>query len=72
MRTTLDIDDVALEAARQLAAHRGQSLDAVVSELILKGLSQRTTLSRRGGFPVFPSSGKPITLEDIKQTEDDA
>jgi hypothetical protein len=74
MRTTLDIDPKALEAARQLAAHRGQSLGAAVSELILKGLQGDAQHRRRGGFPVFPAtpSSHPITLEDVRQAEDEA
>ena len=73
MRTTLDLDATALEAARQLAAHRAQSLGSVVSELILKGLQAGVAVGRRGGFPVFGAGGgKPITLEDIKSAEDEA
>ena len=73
MRTTLDLDSTALEAARQLAAHRAQSLGAVVSELILKGLRADAPASRRTGFPVFASStGRLITLDDVKAAEDDA
>ena len=73
MRTTLDLDATALEAARQLAAHRAQSLGAVVSELILKGLRADAPPARRGGFPVFSAAvGKTITLEDVKRAEDDA
>ena len=69
MRTTLDLDTGALEAARQLAAHRAQSLGKVVSELILKGLMADAPAARRGGFPVFAGGGRPITLEDIKRAE---
>lgn len=73
MRTTLDLDATALEAARQLAAHRAQSLGAVVSELILKGLRADAPPARRGGFPVFSAAaGKTITLDDVKRAEDDA
>ena len=73
MRTTLDLDSTALEAARQLAAHRAQSLVSVVSELILKGLQAAAPAGRKGGFPVFGSAtGKPITLEDVKSVEDEA
>lgn len=73
MRTTLDIDKVALEAARQLALMRDQSLGAVVSELILKGLQAERKAPRRNGFPVFraPAGTKPISLEDVKQVEDE-
>ena len=73
MRTTLDISPTALEAARQLANHRAQSLGAVVSELILKGLRAETPVPRKGGFPVFTSNaGKTITLDDLKAAEDDS
>ena len=73
MRTTLDIDSTALEAVRQLAAHRAQSLGTVVSELILKGLRAEAPATHRGGFPVFGAhGGKPITLDDVKNAEDDA
>lgn len=73
MRTTLDIDATALEAARQLAAHRAQSLGTVVSELILKALRADAAPASRGGFPVFAApAGKTITLDDVKRGEDEA
>jgi hypothetical protein len=74
MRTTLDIDSTALEAARQLAAHRAQSLGSIVSELILKALrAEAPVQQRRSGFPVFAApAGKTITLEDVKRAEDEA
>jgi hypothetical protein len=74
MRTTIDIDDDALEAARQLAFHREQSLGSVVSELILKGLQSDRRTTRRSGFPVFhaPAGAKPISLDDVRQAEDEA
>ena len=73
MRTTLDLDATALEAARQIAAHRAQSLGSVVSELILKGLRADAPPARKAGFPVFAApSGKTITLDDIKRAEDEA
>jgi len=73
MRTTLDLDRTALEAARQLAAHRAQSLGAVVSELILKGLRAEAPATRKAGFPVFANrAGKTITLDDVKAAEDEA
>lgn len=71
MRTTLDLDDTALEAARQLATHRAQSLGRVVSELILKGLQADGPALRKAGFPVFGTkAGRPITLDDVQAAED--
>ena len=73
MRTTIDLTPTALEAARQLATHRAQSLGTVVSELILKGLRADAPVRRRSGFPVFDATaGKTITLDDVKAAEDDA
>lgn len=73
MRTTLDLSTTALEAARQLATHRAQSLGTVVSELILKGLRAETPVARKGGFPVFAAGvGKTITLDDVKTAEDES
>jgi hypothetical protein len=73
MRTTLDLDDTALEAVRQLAAHRSESLGTVASELILKGLRSDLAGVRKSGFPVFGAhGGKPITQDDVKRAEDDA
>jgi hypothetical protein len=73
MRTTLDLYPNALEAARQLAAHRAQSLGTVVSELILKGLRAETPVAKKGGFPVFAGpAGKTITLDDVKAAEDES
>ncbi len=72
MRTTLDLSPTALEAARQLAAHRAQSLGAVISELILKGLRADAPPGSKAGFPVFAgSAGKTITLDDVKAAEDE-
>jgi hypothetical protein len=72
VRTTIDITPTALEAARQLATHRAQSLGTVVSELILKGLRSDAPIVRKAGFPVFTgTAGKTITLDDVKSAEDE-
>ena len=72
MRTTLDLDTTALEAVRQLAAHRSESLGKVVSDLILKGLQQERSPAtrRKAGLPVFAAGTRPITLEDVRLAED--
>ena len=73
MRTTLDLSPTALEAARQLATHRAQSLGTVVSELILKGLRAETPIAHKGGVPVFAGgAGKTITPGDVKAAEDES
>lgn len=75
MRTTLTLDDDTLEAARKLAATRGQPLGKVVSELMRRGLAVRTVYAPEDdGFPVFrvAEDSPPITLEDVKRDEDEA
>jgi hypothetical protein len=53
MRTTLDVENDVLDAARALAAARGVSVGAALSELARRGVAARTPLSARNGFPVF-------------------
>jgi hypothetical protein len=74
MRTTLSIDDDALEAARKLAQARNQSLGQVVSELMRRGLSTRSTYTGANkDFPVFGVSedSLPFALDDVKRDEDE-
>ena len=53
MRTTLDVENDVLDAARALAAARGVSVGAALSELARRGVSARTPITVRNGFPVF-------------------
>ncbi len=72
MRTTVNVDDDVLQAAKSLAAAQRVSLGRALSDLARRGLAVRTTIHRRNGFPVFdvpPNSG-PITLEMVKRAED--
>lgn len=74
MRTTLSIDDNALEAARKLSAARHQSLGRVVSDLMLRGLAMPASEpGSDDGFPVFrvAEDSPPITLDDVKRDEDE-
>ena len=73
MRTTLNIDDEILEAARSIAGERGLSAGAVLSELARRGLHHGDAGGReRRGFPVFDASrdGTPLTLDRVKRHED--
>ncbi len=53
MRTTLDVENDVLDAAKALAVARGVSVGAALSELARRGVAARTPLSVRNGFPVF-------------------
>jgi hypothetical protein len=55
MRTTLDIDDDILLAAKELAASRGTTAGKVVSDLVRRALAASITSVRvRNGVPLLP------------------
>ena len=54
MRTTLDLDDDVLQAAKELASSRGTTTGRVVSELIRKALEPTRAARVRNGVPVLP------------------
>ena len=73
MRTTLTLDPDILQAARSLARAKAISLGAAVSELARRGLEQ-AQVEAPGTLPRFhaPPGARVITLEDVKQIEDEA
>ena len=77
MRTTLNVDDDVLLAARGLARRDGSSIGAVISRLARKGLSGGPAgedVPQDGGFCGFrplPKRGKPVTNEVIDRLRDD-
>ena len=74
VRTTLEIDDRVLRAARTLAAQHGYSLGRAVSELAIRGMSGSRGEVRSSGFPLLPRSavGHVITDELVAEHLDDA
>jgi hypothetical protein len=57
MRTTLDIDDDVLQAAKEIAANRRLTAGQVLSELARKGLEPESGAERvrlRNGVPILP------------------
>ena len=84
MRTTLDIDDDILAAAKELAKTRKSTAGEVISELARKGLTTPEAVpsaSSRGpagsilrnGWYVLPSrGGPPVTTELVKRLLDEA
>lgn len=71
MRTTLDIDDTVMSAARALAEQRGMSLGAAVSHLARRGMAAGP-IAQRAGFPVFDATpGHTITDELVAAHRDD-
>jgi hypothetical protein len=64
VRTSLDIDDDVLSAAKELAASRNTAAGRVISYLARQALTrslEADKLPTRNGFPVLPRTGKVIT-----------
>lgn len=68
MRTTLEIDDEVVSAARELAALERRSLGAVISDLARKGLSP-ARVEIDGSLPVIrvPAGVAAITPEMVRR-----
>lgn len=74
MRTTLDIDDDILQAAKELAAARGSTAGKVLSELARRGLAGTgDTAPTRNGVPLLPArpGEAPVTMKRVAELGDD-
>jgi hypothetical protein len=72
MRTTLDIDEDVLLAAKELARQQGLPAGKVLSDLARKGLSRRVRTKTRNGVPLFPARSRAVvTLELVNRLRDD-
>ena len=78
MRTTLDIDDDVLAAAKELAASQKSTAGRILSEYFRRGLhapaaspagavDPETGCMIRNGFPVFPAGGRIVTMELVQK-----
>ena len=75
MRTTLDIDDDVLAAARELAEQRRTTAGKVLSDLARRGLSKPRAADIRNGVPLLPRrpEGQPRpTLHLVNRLRDEA
>jgi Arc/MetJ family transcription regulator len=76
VRTTLDIDDDVLAAAKELSRQQGRSAGAVVSALLRQALTgsagagQARAASKVAGFRPFASRGKAVTNDLIHALRD--
>lgn len=72
MRTTLDIDDDVLQAAKEIAALRGRTAGQVLSDLARKGLAPKRTMKIRNGVPLLPHrSGRIVTTQMVEDLLDE-
>jgi hypothetical protein len=74
VRTTLDIDDDVLQAAKEIAASRRLTAGQVLSELARKGLEPAAEQARlRNGVPLLPRrpTGRPRpTMRRVNELRD--
>jgi hypothetical protein len=72
VRTTLEIDDDVVAAARELAAAEHRSIGSVISELARRGLTP-AKVAASGGVPVIlvPDGLPPITPEMVSRALDE-
>jgi hypothetical protein len=74
MRTTLDLDEDVLQAAKEIAAARGSTAGKVLSELARKALEPPRTVRVRNGVPLLPRRppGSPrLTMKLVNELRDD-
>ena len=71
MRTTLDIEDDILRAAKELAESEGTTAGKVISRLARLGLIGRGNKTRkqesRNGVPLLPRRNVVVTLEQVER-----
>ncbi len=80
MRTTLDIDDDVLAAAKELAKAQNSTAGEVISDLVRKALTQGAAaggaaaphgLLYKDGWYVLPSRGGVVTNELIDKIQEE-
>ena len=75
MRTTLNIDNDVLRAAKEIANLRGTTAGAVLSELARQSLRPKQgDIDERNGVPLLAVSAdaRPVTLEAVNALRDEA
>ncbi len=73
MRTTLDIDEDVLMAAKEKAARTHISIGKALSDLARQALTRTPEGAQRNGLPLFPvqPSAGVVTLELVNQLRED-
>ena len=78
MRTTLDLDEDVMLAAKELAVRSKRSAGKVISEVFRRGLHaretpavrQRTRVRVAAGFEVLPAGGRVVTAGLVNRLRD--
>jgi len=74
MRTTVDLEEDVLLAAKEIAKQRGNTVGQVLSDLARQALTRRTPVSKKHGLPLFPvqPDAGVATLELVNRLRDEA
>ena len=72
MRTTLDIDDDVLQAAKEIGALCGKTAGKIISEKAREAMVPRSTAIERNGVPLLPRRGRIVTVEMVERLLDEA
>jgi len=73
MRTTVDLEEDVLLAAKEIAKQRGNTLGRVISDLARQALTRRTSISKKHGLPLFPvqPDAGVVTLELVNRLREE-
>ena len=73
MRTTVDLEEDVLLAAKEIAKQRGNTIGQVLSDLARQALTRRTPVSTKHALPLFPiqPDAGVVTLELVNHLRDE-
>ena len=73
MRTTVDIEEDVLLAAKEIARQRGKTLGRVLSDLARQSLTRKSPTTKKHGLPQFPiqPDAGVVTMELVNQLRDE-
>ena len=73
MRTTVDVDEDILLAAKEIARRRNTSIGKVISDLARAALNRAPEGGTRNGLPLFPrrAGAGVVTPELVNQLRDE-
>jgi hypothetical protein len=73
MRTTLDLEEDVLLAAKEIARQRGVTVGKVISDLARQAMTRQSAGSTRNGIPLFPvrEDAGVVTLELVNKLRDE-
>jgi hypothetical protein len=73
MRTTVDLEEDVLLAAKEIARQRGNTIGQVLSDLVRQALTRQIPVSTKQGLPLFPvqPDAGVVTLELVNRLRDE-